>query len=795
MIGQAKQANKGIRIDFSGLHPDVDKRQVVSALIDGMAPEDANKANAAAMGGHGVAVPPGTYNRATLPGGPSSDPMAGNIYQDYPMRRKLSQYLLRPAAEMIGQGIGGVTGAGVGALTSPITGAVGPAVGGFGGAVAGGTAADELMNKADVGMGLKHPETDLPDQTLPRLGREALVNTAMVGGGKIAGKAASELAAPFAESVNPEVQGAAKALNVPLTAAQQSNSKLLSQGEQMAAKLPGSAGILGDFYAKTRARMMDVANSLFGKQMNPQIAKTVGDGINQQLLQKTNELAQSGITPQLDPADVGTSIASDISDFTNKMMQKSKGAFNALKQGVPEGTTVPLTATAQQADKLLAEHSALPPSLQNPKLIQVLSDLKGQTDSGDLAQLTANASPDALARMKAVGIGPQDLTPSKSIPELMSLRSALGDAAAQHEGAYATNQPGTKFMGSPVAGAYKSLITSLDKDLGDFSTQTGGNFAQSYAKARGAHGEMLNTMENPYIKRVLSTDNPEKIVDMAVRPGDVQNLAKLQNMLQPETANQLSQTFTNSLIEKSQNADGQFIPQKLTQLIKQYGEPTIQQAVGPDGLMNLHKLSNLSDGSFTDPEFRQFISQIGRKNGENVSGFLLGASPQNINRVRSLIGEQSFGEAQDGMIHNLLTNNQDNVDFGGLAKRMSEIPPESLATAIPPNKLAILRQLSTVGGGIKASQREFSNPSGTAPMMGMFYIMRQLFMNPLNALKVVGGLEAATKGYTSPLATKYLTGGIASPATAEAIGSIAGKGPISVFGNSMSNPYKNKAKP
>ena len=62
---------------------------------------------------------------------------------------------------------------------------------------------------------------------------------------------------------------------------------------------------------------------------------------------------------------------------------------------------------------------------------------------------------------------------------------------------------------------------------------------------------------------------------------------------------------------------------------------------------------------------------------------------------------------------------------------MSQVPPDSLATAIPPQKLQILNQLSTIGKGIASSQREFSNPSGTAPMMGMFYILRQLFNAPL----------------------------------------------------------------
>jgi len=171
---------------------------------------------------------------------------------------------------------------------------------------------------------------------------------------------------------------------------------------------------------------------------------------------------------------------------------------------------------------------------------------------------------------------------------------------------------------------------------------------------------------------------------------------------------------------------------------------------------------------------------------------LMGASPANINRVRALIGEDSFQEAQDGIIHNLLTNNQDNIDFSGLAKRMGDVPPESLATALPPEKIGILNRLATIGTGIKSSQREFSNPSGTAPMMGTFYLLRQLFFSPLRALQVLAGISGGAELYTSPLATKYLTQGVANPETANAIGSAIGKVPISVFGNTLTNPYKNK---
>ena len=282
----------------------------------------------------------------------------------------------------------------------------------------------------------------------------------------------------------------------------------------MAAKLPGSAGILGDFYAKTRARMMGIASSLFGnKNINPQIAAQVGDSINSQLMQKTNDLAQRGITPQLDPADVGGSIASDITNFSKAQMAKSSAAFNALKGNE---ATVPLGATAQQAQKLLTQQQALPPAAQDSKLVSILQDLAGGSPD---THAEYGSNPQLLANLQKAGAINGE-TPEKSIPDIMNLRSALGGPLRlSTKGLFLQISPGTKFMGDPISGAYKSLIGTLDQDLGNVSE---GGFSEAYQKARANHAEMAGMFENPTIKRILSTDNPEQIVDMAVRPGHVQ---------------------------------------------------------------------------------------------------------------------------------------------------------------------------------------------------------------------------------------------------------------------------------
>ena len=196
------------KFNASLLPSGVDARQVVAAYIDGLPDTHANFVNAAAMGGKTVppldlSKVPGYTPPSQLQGSPA---MQGSIYQDYPIRRTIMQ---KNSQTCRGDGRASSWGNREGGLRySRGSRHSGQTALGIAGATAGGTAADELMNKADVMAGLAHPETQLPasmDTTGARVGKEALTNAAMVGGGKLLGGMASELAAPFASLVNPEV--------------------------------------------------------------------------------------------------------------------------------------------------------------------------------------------------------------------------------------------------------------------------------------------------------------------------------------------------------------------------------------------------------------------------------------------------------------------------------------------------------------------------------------------------------------------------------------------------------------
>lgn len=95
-----------------------------------------------------------------------------------------------PTVEMLGGVGGGVLGAGAGAIASPTV-VINPVTGGVAGSALGYATAKELLNKADVALGLTKPETG--GQAMNRAVGNVAEGAAFEVGGQVAGKAINKL--------------------------------------------------------------------------------------------------------------------------------------------------------------------------------------------------------------------------------------------------------------------------------------------------------------------------------------------------------------------------------------------------------------------------------------------------------------------------------------------------------------------------------------------------------------------------------------------------------------------------
>ena len=102
-----------------------------------------------------------------------------------------TRQMLGPTAEMLGGVAGGVLGAGAGAIASPTV-VINPVTGGVAGSAMGYATAKELLNKADVALGLAPAETG--GQAMNRAAGNLAEGAAFEVGGQVAGKVLNKLA-------------------------------------------------------------------------------------------------------------------------------------------------------------------------------------------------------------------------------------------------------------------------------------------------------------------------------------------------------------------------------------------------------------------------------------------------------------------------------------------------------------------------------------------------------------------------------------------------------------------------
>jgi hypothetical protein len=102
-----------------------------------------------------------------------------------------TRQMLGPTAEMLGGVAGGVLGAGAGTIASPTV-VINPVTGGVAGSALGYATAKELLNKADVALGLAPAETG--SQAVGRAAGNVAEGAAFEVGGQVAGKVLNKLA-------------------------------------------------------------------------------------------------------------------------------------------------------------------------------------------------------------------------------------------------------------------------------------------------------------------------------------------------------------------------------------------------------------------------------------------------------------------------------------------------------------------------------------------------------------------------------------------------------------------------
>ncbi len=328
----------------------------------------------------------------------------------------------------------------------------------------------------------------------------------------------------------------------------------------------------------------DITQSPGWAKIEAAMAKTpLGAGPMQEFRNKQLEAAKAALTGMADKfgntqevKTLGQNLKSAIASQSMEKNDKAKELYDAVEKLVPPETVVTTPSLQKAAQKLLAEHRLLKPSMQDGDVKAVLSDLA--KDAGSSWQ--------GLSAMR-----------SKMMQEI-----ADNDAGIKI---------GLKGQSNPVAGIYKRLMGPLEEDVAKFGEANGGKVNDAIQLARSYYGGFKGRFSSDAIKQIVDK-NPEDIAGFVLRPNNLTEIAALKKAAGPESFREVKRAFMDKLLTAGKG--GEFSPQAMDTMLSKYGDSTLKEIFsGPE-------LKGLND-------FRQIAKTMGT--AEKMSGNPSGTA-QNI---------------------------------------------------------------------------------------------------------------------------------------------------------------------
>lgn len=720
--------------------------------------------------------------------------LAGSLY--------LAHKTLSPIAEALGLVGGGILGAGAGPVGAPI------------GAGLGYAGAREISQFGAENLGISPPSTFT--QAATRTGGNILEGAANEMGGQIVGKGLDwglkKVLSPMAGRMTPEARQTAKLAEregVPLTAAETTGSRTLSLLERGLNFIPGSSEImqkegLGQLEALTKMRERLIQQAADGKPVQESVEK-VGLDIKNII---DNYLRKNENWTQKDVMDIGNRFlkkagSTDTYDSLGMKTQellakKSKEAstkaselYSKVGELIPKESEVPLTNLQQTASSLLEREMAKPASMQDKGVISILRDLAGSEEKA-INAIAEREGPHILTMMekdpqlKAELLKDAGFSGGRPWESVQAMRSDLGQRIAQSDMAYKTQQQGNqKLLSGSDSGVYKQLRSSLQKDMDAFmDTSASPEAKDAYTVANAFYKDIKQTFNKPDVLRLMKS-NPDRVLDMVIRPGRVDEIKELKKAIGNKGFEPLSQRFVTKLFDDAAKGE-KFTFEKVAKQIEKYGEDTMVEVMGKDNYRKL--ITTIGKGLNREalPLADPFMTGIIKKSApESVMNMIFHPNnSRNIGLIRRVIGQDKFNEAKAKFVEKILTVDPKFDVYQPLAsvKAITKMDNPTLRSIFSKSELSGLDDMVRLSKAAQTSERMAGNPSGTAQSMITWETGRAILKHPVMGWKYVLTPAALAKVYLSPTGRKYLTEGFKTPPNAGTAASLATR-ILSIAGN------------
>jgi len=596
-----------------------------------------------------------------------------------------------------------------------------------------------------------------------------------------------KVTAPFKKAMTPEaeyVRDLARGIGVEYTPAEATGSKLLSTTESLLEGAPGSGDIIRDFR--------------FRKQLAP-------------LMAQREKLIEQGAS-EVEIHDLGVKIYQQVNDFLERQTQLSgkrlnqlrdavlarigtNASYESLGRGVQESLAANREAIMERKRQLynaigddLGDFKAFPNTMHEwaQEEMEVIKNLpKGSrgeaTQYLDWAAKKYDVPPSVMKEIEKLPpnvraqIEPDVLKEYEvkySWKELQKMRDDL-TGLLRKENPYADVSNINVNELTPEGRIYFNLRKSLDTDLKLFAQSGGSDAWASYQTARAFYRENIGEVWKKKEIRRLFMANPEKVIDVAVRPNSTSEIKLLKKALGPIEFEQVQRGFANRLlgVDKFETFD----PRNLRSQIMRYGDSTINEIFGKNASAILRTIAKEGIKLDIPSAGLPFIKSLARQYPETVVDAIIGAPETrlqsrtmfyNLSAVKASLTPETWNALEESLIEKILSVDQASGHFvpeqfsktfykyGDVLKWLDREKYQQLEKlANVSRKLGRASQIAKTAGGVKERANTIIGWS----------TYRILFRNPITGIIETLGTRPLAKLYLSKTGIKLLTDGFSVP--------------------------------
>lgn len=725
---------------------------------------------------------------------------AGFVLDEDPLGPRAMKESVSEAAHAALEMGGGVIGGMLAARGGPSAIMAGGALGTSGGGA--------VANNLDQMMGLKKAPPSFKEAGIETL-QHLKSGTMAEMGGQITSKALGTVAREGMKT-GLDLSERGLAMGVELTPAEVLNSRPFALIEKGLENLPMSSGVMQKFRTKQMEGLLKQRSKLLEEQGSSESIEGIGFRIQERLdeiLQKQFKARAEELPALRNRAlkamgssesyeSLGKRADDAIIDYTKRFKEEADKRYSAIDELVAPETPMRIDNVIAEAESLRDELDKVLPTSRDSRVTAIVNDILG----------LKKPPPDAGPEFDVMGAPIErpevpDEPPSISFEGFRRNQSVWRKLTRSHDLAQRPGGPrGAQGMSDAEAGAYKRLIKASQRDLENFSEESGGNIKETVSMANAFYGENKQGINSPQFQALskMAANEPSKVVDFAFKPGNIEEINLLRRVTNPGVFRDMKQKFTSRNI-LGEGAD--FSGNTIKQNMERYGEETLANIYEPGELKTLLALSDeaadLDKKIVDEPFFRRLLRTDSEK---VVDRIVRPGNTRNIELIRATLGEDGVRNVKEGFAARLFSLKDENVfPAKKFDTEIAKYGKETLDELFSKDELKAIYDFRDVAKAAQRAEDLAGNPSGTArnviTSMGIGGGLVYAIKNPLKTSIILMQPLALAKLYLNPVSRKYIIEGFKVPLEAKVAAPLASKLTAMYLTRERYNREENKESP